>query len=181
MRLAFETDRIHDAGGEVIAISVDDDERQAAMFARWPTPHVRYVSDPDGVTFLRPLGLYDPEERGGIALPGTLVFDPDGTEVYRHRGRDFADRTHDEEAYVALEGLGLDPIDPPAGGPVGAVDVEQRGVFQPRMLGAYFRGNRSAVNALSRRAVGDETQALAREHRLMCDVTLAAWDAVRAR
>ena len=47
MKLASQSDRLHAAGAEVIAISVDDDERQAAMFARWPTPNVLYVSDRD--------------------------------------------------------------------------------------------------------------------------------------
>ena len=81
MRLASVTDRVHAAGAEVIAVSVDDEVRQAAMFDRWPTPHVLYLSDPGGERLLEPLALYDPEERGGIALPSLLVIDADGNEV----------------------------------------------------------------------------------------------------
>ncbi len=179
MKLASQSDRINGAGGEVIAISVDDDERQAAMFARWPTPDVRYVSDPGGESYLAPLGLFDPEERGGIALPALLVLGPDGSEVFGYRGRDFADRTHDDDVLAALEGLGLDPIHPPAGGPVAEVDVEQAGAFQPRMLTPYFKGNRFGAIAIQRRAEGDEAKGLAREHRLMCDAILDAWNAVK--
>ncbi|NND73494.1 MAG: hypothetical protein HKN44_00660 [Ilumatobacter sp.] len=179
MRLAFEAQRVHRAGGEVIAVSVDDAERQAAMFARWPTPHIWYQSDPAGDTYLRPLDLFDPVERDGIAVPASLVLDPDGNEVYRDRGRDFADRTRQDETLRALEALGLGAIDPPAGGPVADVATDQRGAFQPRMMSPYFRGNRSAALAIGGRADGDEAKALAREHRHMCDDTLAAWDALK--
>ena len=178
MKLASQSDRIHDNGGEVIAISVDSEERQAAMFARWPTPNVRYVSDPGGETYLGPLGLYDPEERGGIALPALLVLDPDGDEVFGYRGRDFADRTHDDDVLGALEGLGLGSIDPPAGGPAAEVDVTHSGAFQPRMFTPYFKGNRFGAIAIGRRAEGDEAKTLAREHRIMCDGFLDAWTAV---
>jgi hypothetical protein len=179
VRLASVSDRIHAAGGEVIAISVDNDERQAAMFRRWPTPSVRYVSDPGGDTYLRALDLFDPNERDGIALPAILVLDPAGNEVFAHRGRDFADRTHDEDVSAALEALRLDPLDPPEGGPVADVDVDQRGAFQPGTMIPYFRGNRFAAVAIGLRAEGDEARSLAREHRLMCDATLEAWNAVK--
>lgn len=181
MRLASQTDRIHAAGGEVIAISVDSEERQAAMYRRWPTPHVLFVSDPGGETYLQALDLYDPEERGGIALPAMLVLDPDGNEVYGYRGRDFADRTHDEDVFAALEALGLDAIEPPRGGPMAEVDVDQKGAFQPRMVTPYFKGNRFAAVAIGRRAAGDEARDLAREHRKMCDAILEAWDTVKPR
>jgi hypothetical protein len=181
VRLASVSDRIHAAGGEVIAISVDDEERQAAMFSRWPTPNVQYVSDPRGETYLQALDLFDPEERGGIALPAMLVLDPDGNEVFGYRGRDFADRTHDEDVFAALEALDLGPIDPPSGGPVADVGIDQRGAFQPSMMVPYFRGNRFAAVAIGLRARGDEARSLAREHRKMCDATTAAWDEVRPR
>lgn len=183
MRLGAESERIAAAGAEVIAISVDDDDRQAGMYARWPTPDVSYVSDPDGQTYLRPLGLFDPEERGGIGLPGMLVYDPAGNEVYREVGRDFADRTADAELFQALEGLGLDPIEPPAGGPVAAVPAGLDGYFRTDWLVPYFRGNRFAAIAISRRTEPDDSRfrEIAREHRLMCEATLEAWDKVADR
>lgn len=175
MRLGADGERIHRAGGEVVAISTDDEGRQAGMFARWPTPHVRYVSDPGGETYLQPLELFDPEERGGIGLPGLLVIDPDGDVAYRYVGRDFADRTTDEEMLTALERLSLDPIDPPAGGPVAEVPDDLTGAFAPSDLVPYFKGNRFAAIAIGGRLPDSESRALAREHRLMCDATLDAW------
>lgn len=179
MKLANVSDRIHAAGGEVIAVSVDAPARQAAMFKRWPTPNVLYVSDPGGTSLLEPMGMYDPVERDGIALPGLFVIGPDGEEVFGYRGRDFADRTHDGDVLDALDALGLDPIEPPPGGPdVPGVDVDQRGAFRPDMFGLYFRGNRFAAVAIGGRAEGDEAKSLAREHRLMADSMLEAWSEV---
>lgn len=175
MRLGAEADRIHRAGGEVIAISTDDEVRQAGMFTRWPTSHVRYVSDPGGETFLEPLDLYDPEERGGIGRPGALVLDPDGEVVYRYVGRDFADRTTDEEMLTALERLALDPIDAPVGGPQAEVPDDLTGSFSPADLVPYFKGNRFGAIAIGGRLPDSETRAVAREHRLMCEATLDAW------
>lgn len=178
MRLASQADRITAAGGEIIAISVDSDERQAAMYERWPTPTVQYVSDPGGERFLQPLGLFDPEERGGIALPGLLVISPDGEEVFGYRGRDFADRTHDDDAFAALEALGVGALDDGVelGGPVVAdVDVAQKGAFTPRVFIPYFKGNRFGAVAIQMRAEGEEARRLASEHREMCDGILEAW------
>ncbi len=42
------------------------------------------------------LGLADPDDDREIARPAMLVIDPDGREVYRYVGRDFADRTNDD-------------------------------------------------------------------------------------
>jgi len=181
VRLASQADRIRQAGGEVIAVSVDSDERQAAMYSRWPTPDVQYVADPGGESYLQPLGLFDPEERGGIALPGLLVIAPDGTEVFGYRGRDFADRIHDDAALDALEALDLDPIadDVEPGGPINPnVEVDQQGAFTPRILVPYFKGNRFGALAVQMRANGEEAKQLAKEHRLMCDSTLDAWSSL---
>ena len=181
MRLASESERIHGAGGEVIAVSIDDDVRQAGMFARWPTPNVRYVGDPDRSLIIEPLGLADPDDDRRIALPALLVIDPDGDEVYRYVGRDFADRTTDDEVYAALVGLGLDGIDPPAGGPVAAVPEDLSGYFPPRQLAPYFRGNRMASVAIAGRTENSEFRAIARQHRKMAEATLDAWASFRDR
>lgn len=182
MKLAVVSDRIHRAGAEVIALSVDSDERNAAMFARWPTPNVSYVSDPGGDTYLRALDLYDPDDRGGIALPGLFVIDPDGNEVFGYRGRDFADRTHDEDLVDAIEALRLDAIEPPLGGPqIDGVDVNQQGAFTPRYFGPYFAGNRFGAIAIGSRAEGDEAKSLAREHRKMSESMINAWQELNSR
>jgi hypothetical protein len=174
--LASESDRIHAAGGEVIAVGIDSDVRQAGMFRRWPTPHVLYVADPDRSVIIEPLGLTDPDDERQIARPAMLVIDPDGREVYRYVGRDFADRTTDEQVYAALEGLGLDPIEPPAGGPVGDVPADLGRYFSPDHLLPYFRGNRFGAAAIGGRTDDAGFRALAREHRTMAEATLAAWE-----
>lgn len=173
-------DRIAAAGAEVIAISVDSEERNAAMFARWPTPHVQYVSDPGGDTYLQPMSMFDPDERGGIARPGLFVIDADGNEVFAARGDDFADRRRDDDGIEALETLGLDPIDPVAGGPViDGVDVHQQGAFTPKLFGPYFTGNKFAALAIRSRAEGDEATSLATEHQHMAQSMLDAWADVK--
>ena len=101
MRLATQYDRIHSAGAEFAAVSVDDDVRQAGMARRWGLSHSRIVSDPGGERYLQPLDLFNPNERNGIALPGMVIVDPDGTEMYRYQGRDFADRTNDVDLWEA--------------------------------------------------------------------------------
>ncbi len=179
MRLATNSERIHGAGAEVIAISVDDEGRQAGMRDRWGLSFARLISDPGGERFLVPLDLYNPEERDGIALPGMLVISPDGDEVYRYQGRDFADRTTDDDVYAALDGLGLSAVDPkPAIDSTTAPD-DLRGFFRPSDYGPYFRGNRFAAIAIGGRLPSKETAAIAREHRLMADASLEAWDAHR--
>ncbi|MEL7155846.1 MAG: hypothetical protein AAFN30_04525 [Actinomycetota bacterium] len=181
MRLAAEDDRIHAAGAEVIAISVDEVARQAGVRARWKLDHQLLVADPGGADYLRPLDLYDPEARGGIAVPGVLVIAPDGTEVYRYRGRDFADRTTDAEMLAALEGLGLPAVEAPAGGPEATVPGDLKGFFTPEMLGPYYRGNMFGATAIGGRVADPEATAVAEQHRAMAKATLDAWDEVKAR
>ncbi len=180
MRLATNYDRIHGAGGEVVAVSVDDEGRQAGMSARWGLTHTHLVADPGGEQVLQPLGLFDPEERGGIALPGMLVFGPDGDEVYRYQGRDFADRTTDDDIYTALDGLGLPAGDPGPWTPSAAVPEDLDRFFRPSDYGVYFRGNRFGAAAIGGRLTDPESRAIAREHRKMSEASLEAWDAWRS-
>lgn len=179
MRLAANAERIHNAGAEVIAISVNPDERQAGMRNRWRLGHQLLVSDPGGDRYLQALDLFDPEERGGIARPGLLVLTPDGTEAYRYRGRDFADRTTDDDMLATLEGLGLTAIDPPAGGPDVAVPDDLEGFFGVEALHPYFRGNMFAAIAIGRRVEDPAAVEIAKEHRRMVTATLDAWTAIK--
>ncbi len=181
MKLAAKNDRIQAAGAEVIAISVDSDERSAAMFARWPTPHVQYVSDPGGETYLKALQMFNPDERGGIALPGLFVIDADGNEVFAYRGHDFADRRNDDDVIEALEALGLDAIDSVDGGPVVAdVDVHQKGAFPPKSLVPYFLGNKFGAIALRTRMESANDKAILKEHREMAEGIIDAWQEVNS-
>lgn len=175
MKLASEYDRIHDSGAELAAISVDDDARQAGMARRWGFSHTRFVSDPGGETYLQPLDLFDAEERGGIALPGMVIISPDGAEVYRYRGRDFADRTNDDDIWATLDILALPPVDPPPWSSDVEVPEDLGGYFRPSDFGAYFRGNMFGAVAIGRRVQDDESRALAKEHRLMSQSNVEAW------
>lgn len=159
----------------MIAVSVDDEARQAGMFARWPTPNVLFVSDPDRSRIIEPLGLSDPDDDRRIARPAIIVLDPAGDEAYRYVGRDFADRTTDPEVYAALEALELGPIAPPRGGPVGAVPNDLGRFFRPDHLVPYFRGNRFGAAAIGGRTDDEGFRAIAREHRKMAEATLEAW------
>lgn len=149
------------------------------MFERWPTPHVQYVSDPGGERFLGPLGLIDPNDERGIALPAMLVIAPDGSEVYRYQGRDFADRTTDDDVYAALDALGLEPIEAPTGGPVAEVPEDLRRFFTAKNFGPYFMGNKFGALAIQGRVEDPAAKAMAKEHREMADATLVAWAALQ--
>ncbi len=180
MRLAADRERINNAGAEVIAISVNDDIRQAGMSQRWGLSSIRLVSDPGGTRFLQPLGLYDPAERGGIALTGHLVIgqesiDDDGV-VYRSTGRDFADRTADDRMYEALDGLNLPSISPEPVTYSVSVPEDLTGFFRPQNFVPYFGGNRFAAIAIARRLPSKETAAVARQHRMMAEASLESWD-----
>ncbi len=176
MRLATRYADIHAAGAEVIAVSVDDDTRQAGMARRWGLTHTRLVSDPDGEHYLKPLGLFDPEERDGIALPALLIVDPGGAEVYRYEGRDFADRTKDDDLLTALGALDLPPVDPGPWVPEVEVPSDLRGFFRPDDLRAYFNGNMFGAVALAGRITDPESRHLVHEHRVMARSSLEAWE-----
>jgi hypothetical protein len=175
VKLASAYERIHTAGAELVAVSVDDEVRQAGMSQRWGFTYTRFVSDPDGVSFLRPLGLFDPDERGGIAVPGMIVFDPDGDEIYRYQGRDFADRTHDDDLWAAVDALELPAVDPPPWVPRAEVPDDLRGYFRPTDFPAYFRGNMFGAIAIGRRVTDETSRELANEHRVMSQSMLDAW------
>ncbi|MEO0492074.1 MAG: hypothetical protein AAF081_01510 [Actinomycetota bacterium] len=152
------------------------------MAQRWGFTHTRFVSDPGGESILQPLGLFDPEERGGIALPGMVISSPDGEEIYRYQGRDFADRTNDDDLFERLDGLDLPAVDPaPWTGDDVDVPDELRGFFRPDDMGPYFRGNFYGAAAIGGRLEDKASRAIARQHREMSDATLKAWDDWRKR
>ncbi len=176
MRLATQYDRIHGAGAEIIAISVDDDVRQAGMAQRWGLPSTRFVSDPGGERFLRPLGLFDPEERNGIGLTALVLIDTDGVERYRYAGRDFADRTGDDDVLASLDNLGLPPIEAPRRTYDVEVPDDLRGYFRTENIVPYFRGNMYGALAIGWRLDDTASRAIAKEHRTMSMSILDALD-----
>ncbi len=179
MKLQSEVDRLHVGGGELVAISVDDEVRQAGMFARWPVPNVQFVPDPGGAKYLQPLGLYNPDERNGIALPALLVLDPSGREVFRFTGGDFADRVADESMFQALEALQLGSNPPQMGGPSGKVPETLRGYFRPISFAAYMTGSRTGALALSRRVADENAKADLVAHVKQMQAALDAWASLK--
>lgn len=175
MKLASQYDRIHEAGAELAAVSIDDDVRQAGMSERWGFTHTKFVSDPGGETYLKALNLFDPNERGGIALPGMIIVTPDGEEVYRYQGRDFADRTNDDDIWKTLDELDLPPVDPAPWVSDIEVPDDLTGYFRPRDFPAYFGGNHFGALAIGFRLEDPASKAIAREHRLMSKSNLEAW------
>ena len=182
MRLASEYERIHSSGAEVVAVSVDDEQRQAGMVRRWGLTSMRLVADPGGQEILQALGMFDPEDRGGIARPGMVIVDPSGGEVYRYESRDFADRTNDEDLFRALEALDLPPVEPEPEVPDVEVPADLKGYFRPEDFNAYFRGNMFAAVAIEGRLTEDaDARAVARQHRQMSKASLDAWQVWRQR
>lgn len=179
MRLATQYDRIHSAGAELIAISVDDEVRQAGMAQRWGLPSTRFVSDPGGDRFLKPLGLFDPNERGGIGLTGLILIAPDGVERHRYAGRDFADRTGDEDVFRALEAMALPAIEPTRWTYDAAVPDDLRGYFRTRDLLPYFRGNMYGALAIGWRVDDPVSKQRVDEHRAMSAATVDALESWR--
>ncbi len=176
MRLESTIDDIHGAGAEVIAVSVNDDERQAGMAERWKLKHITMVADPGGEAILKGLDLFDPEDRGGIALPAMIVIAPDGTEAYRYNGRDFADRTTDAEVMEALSGLNLDAVSPGEWVAEATAPADLGGFFPVDRYAAYFAGNRFGAIAIGGRLPDKETAKIARDHRVMAETSLEAWE-----
>jgi hypothetical protein len=163
---------------EVVAVVVDSDGRNEAMRERWRLPF-RVVSDPDGDSILKPLDLWNPHERGGIGWPALVLLDADGSEVFRFRSRDFADRPSDDDVIDAARTLGRAPIDPP---PVrAAVAPEQHeAAFRVSDVGPYFRAIRFATMALSARMTCDADGDEARSMSAMAQSFLDAWKQRRA-
>ncbi len=176
MRLESQIADIHGAGAEVVALSVNDDVRQAGMAERWKLNNIKMASDAGGESILQPLGLFDPDDRGGIALPAMIVVGPDGTEAYRYNGRDFADRTTDDDVMAAVRGLNLDGIDPDPWVPTASVPDDLSGFFPVGRYAAYFAGNKFAAIAIGGRLPDKETAGIAREHRLMAEASLEAFE-----
>ena len=174
MRLANELDEIHRLGAEAIAIVVDPPERNRAFAERWDLPFPIH-SDPDGHVYLRQLDLWNPNERGGIALPALFLLAPNGTLAHEFRSRDFADRPTDGDLLGALAALQLSPVSAPLPWTFGVAPSEDPGTLRAETFGPYFRGIRYGTMALATRMseAGDRDEARAMSE--MAASFLDAW------
>ena len=180
MQLANDLPELHRLGADVVAVSVDSPGRNAALAARWRLPFP-IVADPGGVEVLQPLGLWNPNERGGIGWPAIIVFAADGVEVVRFRSRDFADRAvSNDDAIDAVRTLGLPELEGVADWVPGVEPEDDPGALRVEAFGPYFRGIRFGVLGL----IGRLTDAADRdEARAMSDMAgafLEAWKQRRA-
>ena len=157
----------------MVLASVDPPEVQVAMNETWFLPF-RWVSDPGGTSWARPLDAWNPDRE--VFKPLVLAVAPDGREVFRELSRDFTDRPDDEPILSALESLGLDPVEIPTWRPS---DVDPRPsdkAFRPSSFIPYFRAIRMNTMALAERMLDerDREQLVAEQH--MAESFLAAFD-----
>ena len=145
------------------------------MAERWRLPFP-IVSDPDGAVILRPLDLWNPDERGGIAWPGLVVFNADDTETWRFRSRDFADRPPDTAALLAaVASLGAQPIDPPAPWAPESPPTEDPAAFRADAFAPFFSGIRTGALGLAGRLETAQDQGEARSLSAMAKSFLDGW------
>jgi hypothetical protein len=144
--LAQQQHRITAAGGQVVAVVIDPPERNAAMVDKLGLPFP-ILSDPDGAEASRRYDVWDDD--GSMAKPAVVVVRPDGTEVFRQVGGDFADRITEDELVDRLQELDLPATtqEPPQPGE----PVPGPKAVQLATLPAYYRGAKFAVTAVKGR------------------------------
>jgi len=178
VQLANDLPRLHDLGCDVVAVTVDSAERNAAMAARWRLPFP-LLTDPGGLTVMQPLELWNAHERGGIGWPAIVLFGSDNAEVRRFRARDFADRPATNEAlFGAVRSLELPPLQGVEAWMPTVAPVEDPGALRPDAFGPYFRGVRYGTRGLAGRLTddGDRAEAIA-----MSDMAAAFIDGWKMR
>lgn len=147
--MALRIDDYTSAGAVVVAIDIDSPGQHAAMVEKLNLPYPM-LSDPDRSLAIGPYDLMNVTDPRGLAIPATVVINPEGDEILRLVSRDFADRPFEDEAIELLRQLRLDsapPLLPNAGMP----DPGQRAMpFGD--LRTYFRGAKFGANALGLRS-----------------------------
>jgi peroxiredoxin len=92
--LAEDYDKIKQAGGDLIAVSVDD---QSFAWSMGQTTGAKFqiLSDSDKKTIIS-YGILNAAEHDGIAHPSIFILDTQGRIRYMHVGKDPQDRPPDE-------------------------------------------------------------------------------------
>jgi hypothetical protein len=134
---------------------VDPVGANAAMTEKLELPFP-LLSDPDGEGAIRPYGLWD--EAGSISRVGTLLLAPDGREVFRHAGVDYADRATEEEILDAVRTLGLAPREPVSGVHAHAAPEPSDEAETRHELAVYMRGVRSSSKVLYQRTADEDAR-----------------------
>ena len=158
----------------MVLASVDPPPVQVAMNRTWFLPF-RWVSDPGGDRFAKPLDAWNPDRQ--VFKPLVVVVAPDGREVFRELSRDFTDRPDDEPILSAVESLGLPAVpEPEPWQPPGVEPEPSARAFKPSSFIPYFRAIRMNTMALAERMHDerDRDQLLAEQR--MAESFLAAFD-----
>jgi len=99
------------------------------------------LSDPDRSQAIRPYLASDEGDPRDIATPTTVVIGPDGSELWRHQSKDFADRPPEDGALEAVQALGLEPTsqpEPTPGSPEPGPKAMKLSDLAPYYRGAKF-------------------------------------------
>ena len=152
MLLARRAGEFAAAGALIVGVCADPVGANAAMTERLGLPFP-VLSDPDGEGACKPYGVWSKEERR--ALTSLVALAPDGAEVFRYVGMDYADRPDEEEVLESVGALGLPPRPAPPGVHPHAAPRPTERAFAREELHPYLRGARSAAAALHGRT-GDE-------------------------
>jgi peroxiredoxin len=99
--LAEDYDKIKQAGGELIAVSVDEQSFAWSM-AQTTGAKFQILSDAEKKTITE-YGIVNAAEHGGIAHPSIFVLDKQGRIRYMHVGKDAQDRPPDETIVEELK------------------------------------------------------------------------------
>lgn len=99
--MAEDYDKIKQAGGELIAVSVDEQSFAWSM-AQTTGAKFQILSDAEKKTITE-YGIVNAAEHGGIAHPSIFVLDKEGRIRYMHVGKDAQDRPPDETILEELK------------------------------------------------------------------------------
>lgn len=153
--LAQRHDEFLERGGRIYGISADTPGQNSAVMEKLALPFP-ILSDVDRSGGIIPLGLADEDNPRMIARTGAIIISPDGDEVFRYIGRDYADRPDEDVLLAEIGDLALLPTrqGPPA---IGAPEPGES-AMPYEGIPYYFRGAKFAVLALRGRyrGVSDE-------------------------
>jgi hypothetical protein len=96
------------AGSRIFGLSADAVPQNAAVMEKLALPFP-LLADPDRDKAITPLGFADEKDARQISRAGTVILAPGGDEVWRHTGRDYADRPHEDLVLEQVMALDLGP------------------------------------------------------------------------
>jgi peroxiredoxin len=99
--LAEDYVKIRQAGGELIAVSVDE-QSYAWSMAQTTGARFQILSDAEKKTITE-YGIVNAAEHGGIAHPSIFILDREGRIRYMYVGKDAQDRPPDETIVEELK------------------------------------------------------------------------------